>query len=206
MFSFRKAYNSADYVEINVSCPNTGHERGDTQLCYLEKLFGQIINIRKSLPVRKAVYAKISPDMGEKKMMAVLDILVQSGINGLILFNTFPGAKAKFLQLNNTDLLQVTADGQLGGISGSALYTNTFRAVEFIKNKYAEMSIIGSGGIDHGAKAWDLLKAGADAVQAYTVVAYRWQAFHRMKAELAQAMHSANFNSMEDWVDAKGNR
>ena len=205
LFSFRKAYNSADYVEINVSCPNTGHDRIDTQLSYLEKLFEQIINIRKSLPVRKAVYAKISPDMPEKQMMAVLDILVKSGINGLILFNTFPGSKAKFLQLQEPEIQKVTQDGQLGGLSGRPLYTNTFRAVEFIKNKYPEMSIIASGGIDHGAKAWDLLRAGADAIQSYSVIAYRWNAFHRMKNELAASMVAEGFKSMEEWTEAKGN-
>ena len=90
IYTFRKAYNAADYVEINLSCPNTGQQRIDAQLRYLDRILSNIMKIRKSLPVRKAVYAKLSPDMGEEQLLALLSLVESHGINGLVLFNTFP--------------------------------------------------------------------------------------------------------------------
>ncbi len=202
LYSFRKAYQTGDYVEVNVSCPNTGHQRIDEQVSYLHKAFYEIMKIRKSLPVRKAVYAKLSPDMSEKKLHAVLDVLKECGVNGLILFNTFPGARAEFLDMKRTpdQILSVTKEGLLGGLSGRPLYENTFRAVEYIKNKYPEFSILASGGIDHGSKAFDLIKAGADAVQCYSVVAYRWQAFHKMKSEFEKHLQEGGFKDVEEML------
>jgi dihydroorotate dehydrogenase len=66
---------------------------------YLDQLMSQIMKIRKSQPIRKAVFAKLSPDMGEKHLHQTLDIVQKHGLNGVILFNTFPGAKVKYLKL-----------------------------------------------------------------------------------------------------------
>ncbi len=203
--SFRRAYNAADYVEINVSCPNTGHDRIDGQMAYLETMLDQIMTIRKSLPVRKAVYAKLSPDMGAKHLEEVLELTKNSGVNGLVLFNTFPGNKAKFLNLLNgpDSLKSVAGEGALGGLSGRPLYVNTYRALDYIKNKYPEFSILPSGGIDHGYKVWDMLNIGADAVQSYSVLGYRWFGIRKMIAELQQKMTLSGQPDLDEYLNSK---
>lgn len=201
--TFRKAYNAADYVEINVSCPNTGHQRLDSQMAYLEKMLKQVMSIRKSLPVRKAVYAKLSPDMGAKQLEAVLELVNDCGVNGLILFNTFPGNKAKYLDLiHGADSLQAVAgEGALGGLSGRPLYINTYRAVSYIKEKYPHFSILASGGVDHGGKVWDLMNVGADAVQSYSVVAFRWFGVWKMLQELQVELLERGQPNLDEYFD-----
>ena len=201
--TFRKAYNAADYVEINVSCPNTGHQRLDGQMAYLKKMLNRVMTIRKSLPVRKAVYAKLSPDMGAKQLEAVLELVKDCGLNGLILFNTFPGNKAKYLDLfHGPDSLKpVAGEGALGGLSGRPLYINTYRAVNYIKEKYPEFSILASGGVDHGYKVWDLMKIGADAVQAYSVVGYRFMGVWKMLSELQDCMYDNGITRIDELFD-----
>lgn len=203
--TFRKAYNAADYVEINVSCPNTGHQRIDSKMQYLEQMLKQVMTIRKSLPVRKAVYAKLSPDMGAKQLEAVLDLVKESGVNGLVLFNTFPGSKAKYLDLlHGADSLQAVAgEGALGGLSGRPLYVNTYRAVCYIKEKHPELSILASGGIDHGSKVWDMMNVGADAVQCYSVIAYRWMAIWKMQQELSQHLLNVGQPNLDEYFESK---
>ena len=203
VYTFRKAYNVADYVEINVSCPNTGKDRADSHLDFLEKMLKQIMMIRKSLPVKKAVFAKMSPDMGEKQFLQTLDIIIDNGINGLVLFNTFPGGKMKYLNLKSpkSRIIKVNGDGGYGGISGRMLYENTFKATEFVKNAYPDLSIISCGGIDHGYKVWDLLNLGADAVQSYSVLAYRWAAIQKMNFELSRCLDSHGYKSIEDYLE-----
>jgi len=200
IYTFRKAYNAADYVEINLSCPNTGHQRIDAQLRYLDRILSNIMKIRKSLPVRKAVYAKLSPDMGEEQLLALLSLVESHGINGLVLFNTFPGTRGKYLGMKTPiEALQpVREDGDLGGLSGRPLYINTFRAVEYIKNAHPDLSIIACGGVDHGAKVFDLLRLGADAVQIYSALSYRWFAPVRMLSELHRSLLSTKATSLDD--------
>ncbi|MBS7392465.1 MAG: dihydroorotate oxidase, partial [Fibrobacter sp.] len=73
--SFAIAYKAADYIEINVSCPNTGENRLDLDTRFVEMLFSEIMNYRKSQAIRKAVYAKLSPDLSEHQLISTLDVL-----------------------------------------------------------------------------------------------------------------------------------
>jgi dihydroorotate dehydrogenase len=203
--TFRLAYKTADYVEVNVSCPNTGEQRLDLDTRFMERVFGQIMKVRKQIPVRKAVYAKLSPDLTESQLLSILDVLRSLEINGLILFNTFPSARARYLNLNSPleSLPVLTATGAKGGLSGRPLYRNTFRATEYIKSQYPDFSIIACGGIDHGAKVWDLMKLGVDAVQSYTTVAYRWFAAEQMRRELLQAIRKDGYSSLSKFTDQR---
>ena len=205
LYTFRKAYNVAEYVEINLSCPNTGFRRIDAQLKYLDRLLESIMRIRSSIPVRKAVYAKLSPDIGENQLQALLELVEQHHVNGLVLFNTFPGARSEFLEMKNSpDRLQpVRADGDLGGVSGRPLYVNTFRAVEYIKNRLPDKSVMAVGGIDHGAKVFDLLRMGADAVQIYSALTYRWFAPRAMLAELYACLAQTDCATLSDLLDGE---
>jgi dihydroorotate dehydrogenase len=205
METFRQAYKVADYVEVNVSCPNTGEQRLDLDTHFMERMFGGIIKVRKGLAVRKAVYAKLSPDLTESQLLSILDVLRGFEINGLVLFNTFPSDRARYLKLATpVDSLKVlTAAGARGGLSGRPLYLNTFRAVEYIKNQYPDFSVMACGGIDHGAKVWDLMKLGVDAVQSYSVVAYRWFAAQRMQEELLQSVRKEGYAGLSKFLDSR---
>ena len=63
------------------------------------------------------------------------------------------------------------------------------------------MSVIACGGIDHGYKIYDLIKMGVDAVQCYSVVAFRWMAAHAMRAELADALLNDGYKSLGEYDD-----
>ncbi len=200
--TFRKAYKVADYVEVNVSCPNTGEERHDLDTRFMERSFSEIMKHRSSLALRKAVYAKLSPDLTERQLLSILDVLTGLGVNGVILGNTFPSAKGGAglgLSTPVSSLSALTSDGGRGGISGRPLYRNTFWAVGYVKNRYPDLSVVACGGIDHGAKVWDLLNLGADFVQAYSVVAFRWMAAHAMNAELLSCLRAAGYVSLEQF-------
>jgi dihydroorotate dehydrogenase len=203
--TFRIAYKVADYVEINISCPNTGEARLDLDTRFMERMFSQVMKVRKQLAVRKAVYAKLSPDLTESQLTSVLAALRDLEVNGLVLFNTFPSDRSKYLTMQTplNSLPVLTSSGARGGLSGRILYRNTFRAVEYIKNQYPDFSIMACGGIDHGAKAWDLLKLGVDAVQAYTVVAYRWFALEQMRRELLQAMRQDGYAALNKFTEGR---
>ena len=200
--TFRRAYGAADYVELNLSCPNTGHTRLDTNVELMGRMLEHLMNVRKSLVPRKAVFVKLSPDMGVKTLEAVLQTVSDAGVSGLVLFNTFPGDKGKFLRMATQphDVEPLTTSGSKGGISGRILYQNTLPAVRFIRKQLPHMTLFAAGGIDHGAKVLDLLEAGADAVQVYTVLAYRWNAVRQMNKELLGAMRARGITRLEEYA------
>jgi len=199
--SFSIAYKSADYIEINVSCPNTGEDRIDLDTNFAEKVFSQIMEFRNTRGLRKAVYAKLSPDLSERQLMVMMDMLVRNGVNGVVLGNTFPTAQISALPMRAQyeDLIPLRADGNKGGLSGRPLYENMFWTVSYVKKHYPSISIMACGGIDHGYKIYDLLKLGVDAVQCYSVVAFRWMAAHAMRKELQEALIANGYKNLSDF-------
>lgn len=200
--TFRRAYRAADYVELNVSCPNTGENRMDAQEAFLRDLLHQIMEARKGLAPKKAVLVKISPDLSARALDGNLQIISDAGATGLVLFNTFPGDKARYLKMGTpeTEILPVTAAGGKGGLSGRILYKNTLPAVQYIRRQLPKLAIFACGGIDHGSKVLDLLDAGADAVQCYTVMAYRWNAVRKMNRELLDSMRARGIQSLNEYA------
>ena len=202
--SFSIAYRVADYIEINVSCPNTGENRLDLDMSFIDKIFSEIKKYRDAQSYRKAVYAKLSPDMAEAHTATIMDALVKAGVNGVVIGNTYPTKKLTDLPVHvkYDDLTPLRADGDRGGMSGRPLYENMVKNVKFIREHYPQMSVMACGGIDHGYKIYDLIKLGVDAVQCYSVVAFRWMAAHAMRKELEEALSKDGFRTLADY-DAK---
>jgi dihydroorotate dehydrogenase len=176
--TFSIAYKVADYLEINVSCPNTGESRLDLDTAFMSQSFNAFNEHRKTVPCRKAIYAKLSPDLTDKQLLSLLDLLSQLEVNGVILGNTHPSEKLFY------SLPVLNAQGTSGGISGRPLYENTFRKTALAKKHFPQLSVAACGGIDHGLKVRDLLDEGADFVQIYSVLAFRWMAAQKMAREL----------------------
>lgn len=195
-----RAYDAADYIEINASCPNTGESRLDLDTRFVESLFREAMSFRNAQSVKKAVYAKLSPDISEEALAATLGVLSNLGVNGVVLGNTYPTGKIAQLatEARYEDLKVLRADGDKGGLSGRPLYPNTYRMTAFAKSRFPELSVIACGGIDHGKKVFDLLRAGADAVECYSVCAFRWMPAHAMRRELSAALADAKCSCVAD--------
>jgi dihydroorotate dehydrogenase len=171
--TFSIASKTADYLEINVSCPNTGEGRLDLDTAFMKTAFASIENKRKTAD-RKAVYAKLSPDLTDRQLLSLLDLLSQFGVNGVVLGNTYPSENLFY------SLPVLNDKGTSGGISGRPLYENTFRKTVLAKKHFPNLSVVACGGIDHGLKVKDLLSEGADFAQVYSVFAFRWMAGIKM--------------------------
>jgi len=177
--TFSIAYKAADYLEVNVSCPNTGEERLDLDTAFMTQAFSSFNEYGKTAPVRKAVYAKLSPDLTDRQLLSLLELLSKLGVNGVILGNTYPSEKLFY------SLPVLNDNGSSGGISGRPLYENTFKKTVLAKKHFPNLSVVSCGGIDHGFKVRDLLNEGADFVQVYSVFAFRWMAAQKMMREFS---------------------
>jgi len=165
MFSFAQAKKVADYITINISCPNTeeGKTFEDPEL--LEQLLShlQVGNDASDPPV----LIKLSVDLKTNQLHELLDVAESFAVSGYVATNT--SSKRENL---NTPHKKVSNLGK-GGLSGRAI---SEKSTEIIREIYSytkgEKTIIGVGGIFNSDHAIEKIKAGADLVQIYTGLVY----------------------------------
>jgi dihydroorotate dehydrogenase len=161
---FNLLNNLVDYFTINVSSPNTPGLRA---LQDKEPLTNLLVAIQKNNLTRKPVFLKIAPDLTTEQLDEIIDIVITTGISGIVATNT---------TITRSNLKeskgQIDAMGP-GGLSGKPLFDLSLSVVSYLaKKNNGRFSIIGVGGIDDYHSAKQHLDAGADLIQVYTGMIY----------------------------------
>ncbi|MCH7408771.1 quinone-dependent dihydroorotate dehydrogenase [Belliella sp. DSM 111904] len=156
-----------DYFVVNVSSPNTPNLRDLQEKEPLKKLLSavKIANDKKDKP--KPILLKIAPDLTEGQLDDIIEIVKETGIDGVIATNTTIDRS----QLS-TGADQVAAMGA-GGLSGKVLAKRSTEVIRYLSERSgAAFPIIGVGGVFTAQDAIDKLEAGASLVQVYTGMIY----------------------------------
>lgn len=170
--SFKRLFRFAHYVTVNVSSPNTAGLRDLQEVESLRHLLGGLLEANREMATRNAVdplpvFVKIAPDMTEEQAAEIVELAVELGLHGIIATNTTIAREPL-----TTPSERVEAIGN-GGLSGQPL---TERSRAFVAHLYrtaaGRLPIIGVGGIMNGDDAWEMMRAGASAVQIYTGFVY----------------------------------
>jgi dihydroorotate dehydrogenase len=159
----KQVYRQADYVAINVSCPNTPQLRQLQTRQAIEDLLTAVTQVRDGLSPRVPLLVKIGPDLSASEVDDVLGAVAMAGIDGIIATNT------------TEDRHEVPQRyGELkGGLSGAPLRARSTEMVRHIARATAgRLPIIGVGGITSAQDAVEKLEAGASLVQVYTGMIY----------------------------------
>ncbi len=167
LFCFQKLFDHVDYFVVNVSCPNISDLR---QLQDQESLTGiltELQKINKSKPNPKPVLLKVSPDLNQKQLDEVIQIVRDTAIAGVVATNTT-------ISRNNliTDSDNMKNIGN-GGLSGKPIKDRSTEVIRYLAKKSGKaFPIIGVGGIFTPEDAIEKLNAGADLIQVYTGFIY----------------------------------
>ncbi len=165
LHSFRQAREVADYITLNISCPNTSDGKTFEEPGALEELLSAL-HIRddaRSIPT----LVKFSPDLEREDLLSLLEVCEDHRINGYVATNTSSSRE----QLK-TRQLALKRMGE-GGLSGTPLLARSVRMVRWIREATnARKPIIGVGGIDSFESALEMLRSGADLLQVYTGLVY----------------------------------
>jgi dihydroorotate dehydrogenase len=157
----------ADYLAVNISSPNTPGLRQLQERGFLGALLGRVAARRDEVAARlgKAVpvLVKLAPDLTDDQLLTAVDVIVESGLDGII--------------ATNTTISRETVNGPLakeeGGLSGAALTAMSTRIIARIyQHTRGAIPIIGVGGIMGPEDARAKLDAGATLVQVYTGLVY----------------------------------
>lgn len=190
----------ADYLTLDISCPNTRNGR-----LFLEP--GPLATLLDGITARFAVLgrsrprllAKLAPDLSDRQLQDVVTLVERAGLEGLVLSNTTAERPA--------DLRSPRAS-ERGGLSGPPLFKrSTALLAEVHAATAGRLTLIGVGGIDGGMAAYTKIRAGASALQLYTALVYEGPAIlSRIKREMADLLASDGFQSIGQAVGAGQSR
>ena len=154
----------ADYLAINVSSPNTPGLRGLQAVETLAPLLRAVKIAAGTTPL----LVKIAPDLPDEEIVAIAQLAVSEGLDGIIAHNTTiarDGLKA--------DAAKIEAAGA-GGLSGAPLKERSLEVLRVVRGAVpADFCVIAVGGVETAADVQALLDGGATLVQGYTAFLYR---------------------------------
>ncbi len=161
--SFAQLYDFVDYFVINVSCPNVRDVTKLQDITSLSDIIDRITTLRKYYDEYRPVLLKVSPDLTYEQLDEIIDLILVSGIDGIIANNTTT-SREKLITSENI----IKNIGE-GGLSGAPTYKTTLERVKYIfKKTNGMLPIIASGGIMSPYQAKELLDSGASLIQIYT--------------------------------------
>ncbi len=178
--SFQRLADYADYLVLNVSSPNTPNLRQLQDESRLRELLSTITRANAARAAqtgqrRVPVLLKIAPDLTWPQIDAVLGVIAEYRLDGIIATNTTLARPGFFASV-----------GEAGGLSGAPLRRRATEIINFISRATnARLPIIGVGGIVDVESAAEKLDAGATLVQIYTGMIYRGPFF---AAKLARGL------------------
>ena len=164
-----RVYNAASYVAINISSPNTQNLRDLQKDEALDALLGSLKQAQVKLAERHGKYVplalKIAPDLEDRQIQAIADLLRRHRIDGVIATNT---------TLSRAGIEGLPHAEQTGGLSGAPVFALSTAVLKKLATALAgEVPIIGVGGIMTGQDAAAKIEAGAKLVQFYSGFIYR---------------------------------
>ena len=165
LYSYERAKKVADYITINISCPNTGEGKTFEDPQALHDLLATL-QPDKNSSVPSLV--KFTVDIDKVSLEKLIHICEDFDIAGYVATNT---SSVRANLKTDQDRLQNIGNG---GLSGKAIQKRSTQVVRWLNEiTGGQKPIIGVGGVDRPEAAIEKLEAGADLIQLYTGLVYQ---------------------------------
>lgn len=168
-FCIERVFPHCDYITINISSPNTENLRRLQDQGPLRELLSDLVSLRNALTKQHGDYrpllVKIAPDWVDDAVAQALDVIGDSGIDGLIATNT---------TVDHSTVRDHPMAHEPGGLSGGPLKDASNEILRIARHRLGPtFPIIGVGGIVSGNDAATKAALGANLVQIYTGLIYK---------------------------------
>ncbi len=184
----------SDYVTINISSPNTPGLRDLQKKEQLKKLLNNLEKLKK-----KATFIKLSPDLTNKELTDICDIVIKSQIvDGLILTNTTTQRES----LESRPVKNFWKISEDGGLSGTPLKKLSNQIIrKTYKLTKGKIILIGVGGVSDGRDAFEKISSGCSLVQLYTSLVYKGpNVIINILSQLSNLMRKNKIKTLEDLI------
>ena len=195
--SYFNARFIADYITLNISCPNTREGKTFEDISALRELLDGIFKERNESD--PPLFVKFSPDQMLQKTDELAGVCEDYHVNGYLVSNT--SSRRGQLKTSGKRLDEIGS----GGLSGHPLFAATYSRIRHLRcNLPANRILIACGGIDHPDKAIQLLKAGANLLQIYTGLVYQGPSLvRRINRSLELELKRSQAASLDEWQQSQ---
>jgi dihydroorotate dehydrogenase len=190
----KRLWPLADYFTVNVSSPNTPGLRNLQARAALDELLGRVAEARRGLGGGKPIFLKVAPDLADPEIDDICAAVAAHGIEAIIVGNT---------TLTRPETLRSPRKTETGGLSGAPLLQLSTEVLKrfFERTRGGPIRLIGAGGIGSGADAYAKIRAGASAVQLYSLLALSGPGLiGDIKRDLAARLKADGFGSVAEAV------
>ncbi len=196
LICFRKFYNLADYITINISSPNTENLRDFHNQDELNSLIDKLKNEKKELNSNIPLAIKVSPDLNDDQINEISKIIMEQEIEIIIVSNTTDKNRENLKNINKLEK---------GGLSGKPIEKISNEAIsKFYKILKDKTKIIGVGGVSNGQDAFEKIISGATLVQLYTGMVYRGPRIaSKISTELIDLLKNKGFKNVSEAIGTK---
>ncbi|RLM56880.1 quinone-dependent dihydroorotate dehydrogenase [Halobellus sp. Atlit-31R] len=186
--TYEQVADVADYLAVNVSCPNSEGMRELQNRDSLEAILGALVDAGAS-----PLLVKLSPDLPEPAVEDALAVVDDFDLDGVIATNT---------STDRPSGLRSPKRAEKGGLSGAPIESRATEMVRFVAER-TDVPVIGVGGVSDAAGAYAKIRAGASLVQLYTGLVYEGPTLARdINEGLLALLDRDGFDSVADAVGA----
>ncbi len=204
VYSFRRLAPLADYVALNVSCPNTAEGKTFEEPEALDALLAAVMRVRAEVAPAVPVLVKLSPpptpdaDFGATDEL--VDLALGHGVAGFIASNT--ASDRTGLKTHPTRLEPIGR----GGLSGRPLAARSTALVRRLFQRTAgRVPVIGVGGVDSAEAAYEKVRAGASLIELYSGLVYEGPGLvRRINRGLLRRLERDGFETVGEAVGVEG--
>jgi dihydroorotate dehydrogenase len=179
-----------EYLVINISSPNTSGLRDWQQQQKLDLLLKNLqIQLKKVMS--KPLFIKISPDLDESDLEAIVQVAKSNNIDGIIATNT-----------------TIIPEMGSGGVSGQLLANKATlirsRLLNLTRN--TDMAVIGVGGISNAEQILAFLTEGGDAVQIYSALIFHGpNLINQIKKDMCRIIQKDQSKTLKEYLSKRRN-
>ena len=187
----------ASYITVNISSPNTPGLRALQGKAVLDDLLGRLCEARNALTEDGVkhfpILLKIAPDLTDDDNADIAASVLAMEIEGLIISNTTITRPASLID---------TQKAENGGLSGRPLRKISLGVLkEMYQATEGKILIVGVGGIETAADAYERIRAGASLIQLYSAMIYHGPyVAAKIALGLAQLLREDGFESINEAI------
>jgi dihydroorotate dehydrogenase len=191
---YKKAFElmeeTADYITINISCPNTLTDQPFIQSQNLENLLTELDKVASIKPI----FIKLSPDIKNEEIDILLNTFKKHRVDGIICSNLTKNR-------HNNKIIEKDIP-QKGGLSGKVVENLSDELLSYIYKKEGKRFVlVGVGGIFTAEDIYRKIKNGASLVQLITGMIYEGpQLISTLNQDLAKLLQNDGYENISSAI------
>ncbi len=190
--AFRIMEPVANYITVNISCPNAIGGQSFVAPHKLDYLF----DILDEIPTKKPVFIKMSPDLNHSQLDAILDVARNHRIQGIICAN--------LTKKKDNPKIKDSSIPDVGGMSGKVVQDLADNMLAYIyKREGKRFVLVGCGGVFTAEDAYKKIRLGATLIQMITGMIFEGpQVISEINQGLAKLLKRDGFTNISQAIGA----